>query len=130
MSSDVSSQLPNLTEMTKENFEDLIDNSKILIIDFWAPWCGPCRQFAPIFEEFASKNPDLQFAKLNTEAQPEIASSFGIMSIPTVGIFKEQHLLFLEAGLLPEEALEQITTQVRNVDMEEVKKEMEKASKN
>lgn len=116
----------SIMKLDKTNFEATINNSKIIMIDFWAPWCGPCRQFAPVFEEFASKNTDITFAKVNTDEEPEIAASFGIQSIPTVGIFKEKTLVYLEPGVLPVEGLEDLTEQVKKLDMNEVRKEIEK----
>lgn len=113
-------------EMTAKNIEETINHNKIVIIDFWAPWCGPCKQFAPVFEESATKNPDVIHAKVNTDVEQEIAGSFEIKSIPTVAIFKEQTLIFQESGSLPEEALEQILTQVRTLDMDKVREEIKK----
>jgi thioredoxin 1 len=119
--------MSTVIEINKSNFESLVNESKILMIDFWAPWCGPCRNFAPVYQDFASKNPDIVFAKLNTDEEHEIAASFGIQSIPTVGIFKDKDLVFLEPGMLPEEALTDLSNQVRNLDMEKVRKENQKS---
>lgn len=116
-----------VVEMTAKNIEETINNNKIVIIDFWAPWCGPCKQFGPIFEESATKNPDVVHAKVNTDVEQEIAGSFEIRSIPTVAIFKEQTLIFQEAGSLPEEALEQILSQVKTLDMAQIREEIRKA---
>jgi thioredoxin 1 len=113
-------------EITSENIEETINNNNIVIIDFWAPWCGPCKQFAPIFEDSATKNADVIHAKVNTDVEQEIAGSFEIKSIPTIAIFKEQTLIFHEAGSLPEEALEQILTQVRTLDMDKIREEIKK----
>ncbi len=116
-----------VVEMTSSNIEDTINNNKIVVIDFWAPWCGPCKQFGPIFEESSTKNPDIVHAKVNTDVEQEIAGSFEIKSIPTVAIFKEQTLIFQEAGSLPEEALEQILAQVKTLDMAQIREEIRKA---
>jgi len=113
-------------ELNATNIENTITGSKILVIDFWAPWCGPCKRFGPVFEAAADKNPDIVFAKVNTDEQQEIAASFEIKSIPTLAIFKDQTLIYHEPGALPEEALEEIVKQVRTLDMEKVKEEIAK----
>ncbi len=113
-------------EMTSQNIEETINNNKIVIIDFWAPWCGPCKQFGPVFEQSATKNLDVIHAKVNTDNEQEIAGSFEIKSIPTIAIFKEQTLIYHEAGSLPEEALDQILTQVRGLDMDKIREEIKK----
>lgn len=116
----------SVQELNTTNIESTINNNKMVIIDFWAPWCGPCKRFAPVFEDAAGKNADIVFAKVNTDEQQEIAASFEIKSIPTLAIFKEQTLIFFEPGALPEEALEEIVKQVRNLDMQKVREEMQK----
>lgn len=115
-------------ELTAQNIEDTITKNPMVLIDFWAPWCGPCKRFGPIFEAVAEKNKDVIFAKVNTDEQQEIAASFEIKSIPTLAIFKEQTLIYHEAGALPEEALEEILTQVRGLDMNKVREEIKKQS--
>ena len=107
-------------EITKENFEATIDENDIVLLDFWAEWCGPCKRFGPIFEDAAGRHPDLVFGKIDTEAQQELAGAFGIMSIPTLMVFRENVIVFSQPGALPESALEDIIGQVRALDMEEV----------
>src|SRR2546430_2039005 len=104
-------------ELTSENFEKTIDGNPIVIIDFWAPWCGPCRGFAPVFEKAADAHPDIVFAKVNTDEQQELAGAFGIRSIPTLMVFREKVILFQQAGALPGNALEQVITQAKSLDM-------------
>jgi len=112
-------------QATKENFSQLIDNNDIVVLDFWAPWCGPCRSFAPIFEAAAAANPDISFAKVNTEEQQELAGFFQIRSIPTLVVFREQIIVFSQPGMLPENALNELIAEVKNIDMEQVRKEIE-----
>jgi thioredoxin 1 len=111
-------------EMTNENFNELLNGSDILFIDFWASWCGPCKMFGPIFEKAAEKHPEVTFAKVDTEAQQELAGQFGIRSIPTLGIFRDKILLFLQPGMVPEEALDDLVKQVKGLDMDAVRKEI------
>lgn len=111
-------------ELTKDNLEDTIHNSEILFIDFWAAWCGPCKMFGPIFEEASEKHDDIVFAKCDTESQQEVAAAFGIRSIPTLAIFKEQTMIFSQPGALPAPALAEIIDKVKELDMEEVRKEI------
>ena len=107
-----------------ENFEQTVTGDGITFVDFWAEWCGPCKQFGPIFEETASENPDVTFAKVDTEAEQQLAGSLGIMSIPTVMIFRDGVQLFSQPGALPKSALDDLLRQVRDLDMDEVRKEL------
>ena len=108
-------------EMTLENFAKTIETSGTVVIDFWASWCGPCRAFAPTFEAASEKHEDVVFAKVDTEAQQQLAASFGIQAIPTLAIFRDQVLLFKQSGALPAAALEDVLGQVQSLDMEEVR---------
>ena len=110
---------------TKDNFGPLIEKGGIVIVDFWAEWCGPCKRFAPIFEEASGKHADVVFAKVDTEEEQELAGAFGIRSIPTLMVFRDQVMLFEQAGALPAAALDEILTQVRALDMGKIKKEIE-----
>ncbi|MCP2242554.1 thioredoxin [Lentzea rhizosphaerae] len=107
-------------ELTTENFNDVVGGSGIVLVDFWAEWCGPCRAFAPTFEAASEKNEDITFGKVDTEAQQELAATFGIRSIPTLMIVREGVVLFSQPGALPGNALDDLIEQARKVDMEEV----------
>ncbi|QNS02880.1 thioredoxin [Streptomyces xanthii] len=109
-------------ELTKENFDQTVTENGFVLIDFWASWCGPCKQFAPVYEKAAEANPDLVFGKVDTEAQPELAAAFGIQSIPTLMIVRDQVAVFAQPGALPQEALDDVIGQARNLDMDEVRK--------
>ncbi len=115
-----------LENLTAANFEERVLASDIAILDFWAPWCGPCKQFAPIFEKVAAENPDILFGKVNTEEEQALAGQFQIRSIPTIMILREGIGIFQQAGMLPEEALKDLIEQVRKLDMDEVRKEVAK----
>ncbi|MDA8191618.1 thioredoxin [Acidiferrobacter thiooxydans] len=111
-------------EATKANFEQLVDTNPFVIVDFWAPWCAPCRAFGPIFEEASEQHKDIVFAKINTEAETELAAHFQVRSIPTLMIFRDQIILFAQPGSLPKKALEEIIGQARAVDMDAVRREV------
>ncbi len=108
-------------ELTSENFESVVDGSGLVLVDFWAAWCGPCRMFAPVFERVSERYPDAVFGKVDTEAQPGLAGSFGISSIPTLMIIRDKVVLYAQPGALPEPALEQLISQAREIDMDEVR---------
>lgn len=113
-----------ITELTESTFADVLADNEIVFVDWWAEWCAPCRAFAPVFEQVAEQHPDLVFAKVDTEANPALSGSAGIRSIPTLMVFREQVLLFSQPGVLPADALEDLVTQVRALDMDEVRKAM------
>ena len=116
-------------ELTKDNFEDVVTKNDIVIVDFWAPWCGPCKGFAPVYEAASEKHPDVVFAKVNTDEQQELGGHFAIRSIPTIMVFRESVVLFSQAGAIPGEGLESIITQAKALDMKEVHAEIEAAQK-
>jgi thioredoxin 1 len=109
------------TDLTAGNFEPVVDEGGLVLVDFWAAWCGPCRMFAPVFERASERHPDAVFGKVDTEAQPELAAGFGISSIPTLMIIRDKVVLYAQPGALPEQALEQLITKAREIDIDEVR---------
>ncbi|BAU46977.1 thioredoxin [Sulfurifustis variabilis] len=117
-------------EVTEANFRSLIDDNAVVFVDFWAPWCGPCRSFAPAYEAVSEKYPDVVFAKVNTEEQQALAAAFQIRSIPTLMIFRERIILFAQPGALPQSALEQVVEKTLALDMDEVRRQVAEEEKN
>ena len=113
-------------ELTKDNFEETVNGNPMVIIDFWAPWCGPCKGFAPVYEQASDAHPDVVFAKVNTDEEQELAGAFGIRSIPTLMVFREKVILFQQAGALPGSALEQVISQAKTLDMQKVHEEIKR----
>lgn len=112
------------TDLTNETFEATVTADGITFVDFWAEWCGPCKMFAPIFDQTAAENPDVTFAKVDTEAEQQLAGGLGIMSIPTLMIFRDGIQLFSQPGALPKAALDDLLRQVRELDMDEIKAQL------
>lgn len=115
--------------LTMDTLESTIASNDIVLIDFWAEWCGPCKSFGPIYEELSNKHTDIAFAKVDTEAEQTLAAQFGIQSIPTVAAFREQILIFSQPGALPGEAMEELIGQIKGLEMDDVRAQIEKAQK-
>lgn len=117
-------------DLTKDNFEQTVLNNDLVILDFWAPWCGPCQGFAPVYEEISEKYADVVFAKVNTEEEQELAGYFQIRSIPTLMVFREKIIIFSQPGALPGSALEEIIAKAKTLDMDQIRAEIAAEEKN
>jgi len=114
-------------DVTRDTLESVINGNDIVLVDFWAPWCGPCRQFAPVYDAMSEQHPDVVFAKVNTEEQRELANYFQIRSIPTLMVFREQIIVYSQPGALPPAALANVVDKVRELDMNQIRKEIAEA---
>ena len=116
-------------ELSSENFQEIIDNNDLVFIDFWAEWCGPCKVFGPIFEQAAERHPDAVWAKVDTEKAQDLAAAFGIQSIPTMAVFRERIMLYLQPGMVPAEGLDDLVQQTKGLDMDEIRKQVAEEKK-
>ena len=115
--------------LTAENFNQYVEKDGVLVIDWWAPWCAPCRAFGPVYDKASETHADVTFGKVNTEEQPELAGTFQIQAIPTLMVFRDQVLVFARPGAIPAAALDEIISQVRSLDMDDVRKKIAEEEK-